>query len=108
MTKTEARELVRAAARHGTCPQCKTNKAKRHTRTDPLHKRWATDFDLAAKAIPEAWLVREPDGFVGIHPDHADEQIVQLYAGLTRVGYARGWLNTLVTACLPPSEADDA
>jgi hypothetical protein len=56
-----------------------------------LRRRWELDFDQVAAKIPESWFIRDGE-FVGIHPDYRNEPIVQLYAGLAQVGYARGWL----------------
>lgn len=58
---------------------------------DPTRRRWETDLQQAAAKIPAEWLT-ESDGFTGVLPDHRDEPVVQLYAGLVQVGYARGWL----------------
>lgn len=58
-----------------------------------LQRRWQIDFDQVAAKIPGEWLLVDQGGWVGVHPDHRDDEVVELYARLAQVGYARGWLS---------------
>lgn len=60
---------------------------------DATQRQWQQDFDRAANTIPAAWIWTDPaDGWQGIDETRRSEPIVEHYASLCRVGYARGWL----------------
>jgi hypothetical protein len=55
-------------------------------------RRWVREFQTARSTIPADWIWSDPDGWQGIHPDHANDPRVRYYAQLCQVGYANGWL----------------
>mgnify|MGYP001604299592 CR=1 FL=1 len=54
--------------------------------------QWARDFQSALSAIPSGWVWTDPiDGWQVIDLEHVNHPLVQHYASLMQVGYAKGW-----------------
>lgn len=58
-----------------------------------VERVWRKDFNNTVKAIPESWILTLDDGARVIHPDHANEPVVQLQRKLAIVGFARDWMD---------------
>lgn len=57
-----------------------------------IERIWRRSFDEVANSLPESWVVRGDDDFVGIDPQYRSTPQVRLYHGLLCAGYAKGWL----------------